>query len=175
MCRFDKASKTWTHHSRSFSTAKRKYFILAYLEHWPTLNQPVQSNHSQMVDTCQRLQVKKSGIFHEGAAQSPFQGCCQRENFPLLTATRMFIWSDRSVWVNDSCCTSTNDTLPESQQGSYRTGQSGRQSGMSCSARLCQQQLKVGILNPNTSLSTNNRLQYTADLNQTLCWTARSR
>ncbi len=35
MCRFDKASKT--HHSLSFSTAKRKYFILAYLERRPTL------------------------------------------------------------------------------------------------------------------------------------------
>lgn len=40
---------------------------------------------------------------------------------------------------------------------------------------FCQQQLKVGILNPNTSLSTYNRTQHTAGLNQTLCRTARSR
>lgn len=98
------------------------------LTHFKTHIALVQSSHSRAVDTSQRLQFRKSDILQEGAAWTPFQGCCQRKNFPLFAPTWMFIWNDRSVWMNDSCCPSTNDTLPQSQQGSDRDGQSELQS-----------------------------------------------
>lgn len=109
--------------SLSYSTAKRKYFILAYLKPWPTLNthwptwvqSPSDGGHMSRVAGQEKWHCRhRSGL-----------GCS------LLTPTRMFIWSDRSVWVNDSCCSSTNDTLNESQQGTYRTGQAERQSSTS--------------------------------------------
>ncbi len=102
------------------------YFISAYrvLTHFKEHIAPVQSSHSQMADTCQRLQVRKSD-------RVPFRAVVRGKNFSLLTPTRVFIWSDRSVWVNDSCCPSTNDTLPESQQGSYRAAQCEWQSSAS--------------------------------------------
>lgn len=125
------------HHSLSHFQQPRESIpvfhpgISQALTHFKTHIALVQSSGSQMVDTCQGLQVRKSDILHTGAAHSPFQGCCQRKSSPLLTPIRMFIWSDRSVWVNDSCCPSTNDTLAESQQGSYRAGQSKWQSSVS--------------------------------------------
>lgn len=84
-----------------FSTAKRKYFILAHLERWPTLNIALlQPSRSRMVDTCQRLQVRKSDILHAGAALSPFQGCCQREAPPFAYANKD-VYMDWQVYVGE--------------------------------------------------------------------------
>lgn len=126
----------------SLSIAKRKYFILAYLKLWPTLNTRCPSSVRWQSDGEHESKV---------AGQEKWRPPCRSSTgslslwlFPLHTTTRRFISTDRSVWVSDSCCPSTNDTLPASQQGFYRTSQSTELLAL-CSAHLCQHQLKVGI------------------------------
>lgn len=119
-----------TSFSLSFSTAKRKYFILAYLKLWPTLNTHCPSSVQSQSDGEHKSKVVGQEKWHppHRSCTVSLSGVLLEGNFPLLTPTRTFIWSDSSVRVNDSCCPSTNDTLTESQQCSYRTSQSKWQS-----------------------------------------------
>lgn len=146
-----------------FFNSQEKVFHLVISQAWPTLIHTYHPSSIQLQSDgghMSRLQVRKSDILLTGAAQS-LSGLLSEGKLPFAyTSTKMFIRSDRSAWVNDYC-PSTNDTLPESQQDSYRTGWSEWQSSVS-SACLCQHQLKAGILNPIRSLSTNNITQHTA-------------
>lgn len=128
----------------SLSIVERKYFILAYLKLWPTLNTRCPSSVRWQSDGEHESKVAGQEKWHPPHRSSTVSlSLCL---FPLLTTTRMFISTDRSGRVSDSCCPSTNDTLPERQRGFYRTGQPTELLALR-SAHLCQHQLKVGILN----------------------------
>ena len=158
MCRFDEASKTWTHHS-VFLGSQRESISSWRISSADPLWTHRRCNRSQMVDTCQRWQVRKSDILQDGAAaRSPFQ-------WLLSEGTLSFALTNKDVYTQWQLCVgewwllsqhkwhAAWESTAQLQDRSVRI----TEQRVLRSACLCQHQLKAGILNPNKSLSTNSK------------------